>query len=104
LRESRDEISAQGRLVRTLRREPLHQLRIRSKHYRYVVEALLDQDVPVSREDFLFCETAKRVQQALGDLRDLKLLRRAIGRRPPHYRKRERELIQRVEDLFRHRS
>lgn len=104
LREWRDAISTQGRHVRTLRRKPLHRLRILSKHYRYMVEALLDQDVPVPREDFLFCETARRVHQTLGELRDLRLLRKAIGRRPPRYRKRKRALIQRVEDLFRRHS
>ena len=85
-------------------RKPLHRLRIQSKHYRYVVEALLDHDIPVSREDFLFCETARRVHQDLGELRDLRMLRKAIGHRPPHYRKRERKLMQRVEELFRRRS
>lgn len=104
LREWRNGISTQGRHIRALRRKPLHQLRILSKHYRYIVEALMDQDIPVSREDFLFCETARRVHQTLGELRDLRLLRKAIGRRPPRFRKRERELIQRVGDLFRHRS
>ena len=100
LREWRNVISTQGRHIRTLRRKPLHRLRILSKHYRYIVEALMDRDIPVSREDFLFCETAKQVHQTLGELRDLRLLRKAIGRRPPRFRKRARELIQRVGDLF----
>lgn len=104
LRGWRDEICEQGRHVPSLRRKPLHQLRILSKHYRYMVEALLDLDIPISREDFLFGETAKHIHQTLGEVRDLRLLRKAIGRRPPHYRRRERELIQQVEDLFRHRS
>jgi CHAD domain-containing protein len=100
LREWRNEVGKGGLHVRTLRRKPLHQLRIRSKHYRYIVEALLDQGIPVSREDFLFCETARRVHRALGELRDLRLLRKVIGRRPPRYRERKRELIRQVEDLF----
>jgi CHAD domain-containing protein len=104
LQQWRDEICEQGRHIRTLHRKPLHQLRILSKHYRYIVQALLDWDIPVSREDFMFGRTAKLIHQTLGDLRDLRLLRKAIGRRPPHYRKRERELIEQVEDLFRHRS
>jgi hypothetical protein len=62
-----------------------------------MVEALLNLDIPVSREDFLFCEAAKRVPQALGDLRDLKQLRKAVGRRPPYYRKRKRKLLRRAE-------
>ncbi len=100
----RDEIREQGRHIRTLRRKPLHQFRILSKHYRYIVETLLDRDIPVSREDFMFGRTAKHIHQTLGELRDLRLLRKAIGRRPPHYRKRERELIHQVEHLFRPRS
>jgi CHAD domain-containing protein len=99
LRDWRDEISRQERHVRVLHRKPLHRLRIQSKRYRYVVEALLDHDIPVSREDFLFCATAKQVHQALGELRDLRLLRKAIGRRPPHYRRHKLELIQRVASL-----
>jgi CHAD domain-containing protein len=101
LREWRNEISRQGRNIRALRRKPLHQLRIKSKNYRYMVDSLLNLDIPISREDFSFCETAKRVHQALGDLRDLRQLRKAVGRRPPHYRKRKRKLRQRVENLFR---
>jgi CHAD domain-containing protein len=104
LRRWRDEIWEQGRHIRAFRRRPLHRLRILSKHYRYMVEALLDRDIPLSREDLLFCETARRVHQTLGELRDLRLLRKAIERRPPNHRKHERELIQRVEDLFRHRA
>ena len=104
LHDWRDEISRLARRIRVLHRKPLHRLRIQSKHYRYVVEALLDHDIPVSREDFLFCETARRVHQDLGELRDLRMLRKAIGHRPPHYRKRERKLMQRVEELFRRQS
>jgi CHAD domain-containing protein len=102
LREWRDNISGQGQHIRTLRRKPLHRLRIQSKNYRYVVESLLNLDIRVSREDFSFCETAKRVHQALGELRDLRQLSKAVGRWPPHYRKRRRKLIQRVEHSFCH--
>jgi CHAD domain-containing protein len=102
LREWRDNISGQGRHIRTLRRKPLNRFRIQSKNYRYVVESLLNLDIRVSREDFSFCETAKRVHQALGELRDLRQLSKAVGRWPPHYRKRRRKLIQRVEHSFCH--
>jgi len=104
LREWRNEISRKGRHLRSLRRKPLHRLRIRSKHYRYMVEALLKLDIPVSREDYSFCEIARRVHQTLGDLRDLKQFRRAVGRRPPHYRKRKRKLMRRAAASFRHIS
>jgi CHAD domain-containing protein len=102
LRTWRQELFSQGRHINGLGRKQLHQLRIQSKDYRYVVESLLDLDVPLSREDLTFCETAKRVQQSLGDLRDLKRLRRSIGRRPPHFQKRKRRLMQHVEQTFRH--
>ena len=100
LSEWRDEICRQGRRVRKLHRKPLHQLRILSKQYRYVVEALLDQDIPIRSEDFIFCESASCIHRTLGELRDLKLLGEAIGRSLPHYRKHKRKLIQRVEDLL----
>ena len=101
LRQWRDEIASQGRHIRALRRKRLHQLRIQSKNYRYMVDALLNLDISIPREDFSFCETAKRVHQTLGDLRDLRQLRKAVGRRPPRYRKRKRKLIKRIENSFR---
>lgn len=104
LREWRNEISRKGRHLRSLRRKPLHRLRIRSKHYRYMVEALLKLGIPVSREDYSFCEIARRVHQTLGELRDLKQFRKAVGRRPPHYRKRKRKLMRRAAASFRHIS
>lgn len=104
LREWRDEISRQGRHIGALGRTALHRLRIHSKHYRYMVEALLALDIPISREGVAFCETAKQVHQALGDLRDLRRLRKSVGRRPPHYRKRKRKLIRQAEHSFRRLS
>ncbi len=101
LRRWRDEIARKGRHVRALRGKLLHRLRIQSKHYRYMVDGLLDLGIPVSREDFAFCETAKLAHQALGDIRDLRRFRKSMGRRPPHYRKRKHELIRRLEKSFR---
>jgi CHAD domain-containing protein len=100
LGEWKTELCEQGKYVRMLRRKPLHRLRIRSKYYRYMVEALLDSDIPVPREEFSFCETARRIHRTLGELRDLKLLHKATGRKPPRYRKRERALIRQVADMF----
>jgi len=101
LRSWRAELSRQGRRVGSLGRTQQHRLRIQGKNYRYVVESLLDLNVPLSRADFTFCDIAKRMHQALGDLRDLRRLRRSIGGRPPHYRKRRRKLKRRIERLFR---
>jgi CHAD domain-containing protein len=106
LRAWRDELSNQGRHVGTIGRKQQHQLRIQSKNYRYVVESLLNLNVPLSREDFAFCETAKDIHQALGDLRDLRRLRKSVCRRPPRYRKQTRKLKRRVKRMFHgaHRS
>jgi CHAD domain-containing protein len=101
LRIWRDELSRQGRHVRALGRRQQHRFRIRCKSYRYVVESLIDQNVPLSREDFAFCDVARHAHQALGDLRDLRRLRKSIGRRPPHYRTYRSKLKHQVERLFR---
>jgi CHAD domain-containing protein len=101
LRTWRNELSRQGRRINALGHKEQHRLRIQSKNYRYVVESLLDLNVPLSREDFTFRDNAKRMHHVLGDLRDLRRLRRSIGRRPPHYRKHRRKLKRRIERLFR---
>lgn len=101
LRTWRNELSGQGRHVSTLGRKQQHRLRIQSKNYRYVAESLLRLNIPLSREDFSYCETAKQVHKALGDLRDLRRLRRSIGSRPPHYRKHRRKLEKHIERLLR---
>jgi CHAD domain-containing protein len=98
----RMQISREGRHLRLLHRKQLHRLRIRCKRYRYVVTALQSLEVPLARQDLRFCETAKCVHAALGDLRDLKRLRRAVCSRPPGYGKTKRTLLQRAEKPFRH--
>jgi len=102
LREWRHDISGQGRHIGDLDRKAMHRLRIEGKHYRYVVGSLLNLGVPISRENFSFSEPARRIHQALGDLRDLRQLRKAVGSRPPHYRRRKRKIIRRAEDSFRY--
>jgi CHAD domain-containing protein len=90
----------EGRHIRILHRKQLHRLRIRCKRYRYVVAALHSL-VTIARQDLKFAEIAKQVHGALGDLRDLKRLRRVAPKRPPGYRKSKRKFIQRAENAFR---
>jgi CHAD domain-containing protein len=101
LRDWRKDISRKGRHVGTLDRKRLHQLRIQSKNYRYMIDALLKLDIPISREDFSFGQTAKQIQQTLGDIRDLARLQKVVGRRLPHYRRRKGKLIKRIRTSFR---
>jgi len=97
----REAISREGRHIRILHRKQLHRLRIRCKHYRYVVAALHSLGVTLTRQDLKFAEIAKQVHGALGDLRDLKRLRRAAKKRPPGYRESKRRLLQQAEKPFR---
>lgn len=93
LKDWRREISREGRHLQTLRRKRLHRLRIRCKRYRYIVAALQHLGVSIGRQDQQFAEIAKRVHGALGDLRDLRRLRKVAQERPPGYRKGKRKLI-----------
>ena len=102
LRAWREKLCRKGRHIGALRRKQQHLIRIQSKYYRYMVDSLLRLDMTVSREDFLFSEALKEVHQDLGELRDLRRLRKSVGTSPPHYRRRKRELISRVERSFRH--
>ena len=104
LREWKNEIWREGQHLRSLRRERLHRLRIDCKRYRYVVAALQAMNVPVAQQEVTFCEAARQVHGALGDLRDLKQLRRAGRGRPPGYRKRKQKLLREAERPFRRRS
>jgi CHAD domain-containing protein len=97
----RTSISRQGRHLRALRSKQLHRLRIRCKRYRYVVAALQNLGVIIALQDLAFSETAKRVHGVLGDLRDLKRLRKATNRRPPGYRRSKWKLMQQAQEPFR---
>jgi CHAD domain-containing protein len=101
LRAWKEEISREGRHIRILHRKQLHRLRIRCKRYRYIVAALHSLGVTIGRQNLKFAEIAKRVHGALGDLRDLKRLRRVAQKRPPGYRKSKRQLLQQAEKPFR---
>jgi CHAD domain-containing protein len=98
LRGSRTVIFREGQHLRRLHPKELHRLRIRCKHYRYVVTALQSFRIPLTHQDLMFRDTAKHVQSALGDLRDLKRLREAAHGRPPGYRRSKRKLVQRAEN------
>jgi CHAD domain-containing protein len=101
LRAWRTGIWRKGRYLRALHRKQLHRLRIQCKRYRYLVATLQGLGVSVAKQDLKFLEAAKRVHGALGDLRDLKRLRRAAHDRPPGYRKSKLRLIQKAEKPFR---
>lgn len=101
LRVWREKLCRRGRHIGALGRKQQHLIRIQSKYYRYMVDSLLRLDMTVSREDFVFSEVLKEVHQDLGELRDLRRLRKSVGTPPPHYRRRKRELISRVERSFR---
>jgi len=95
-------ISREGRHLRILQRKQLHRLRIQCKRYRYVVAALRGLGVALARQDLKFVEIAKQVHGALGDLRDLKRLRRVAHGRPPGYRNSKKKLLLRAKKPFRH--
>lgn len=97
----RTEIGRKGRHLRTLRRKQLHRLRIQCKRYRYMVAALQLLRVNLSEQDLAFGEAAKQVHRVLGDLRDLRRLRKTVQRRPPYYRKSKRKLLRQAEKAFR---
>lgn len=97
LTDWRQEISREGQHLRTLSRKQLHRLRIRCKRYRYIVAALQHLGISIARQDQKFAEIAKRVHGALGDLRDLRRLRKVAQERPPGYRKSKRKLIRLAE-------
>jgi CHAD domain-containing protein len=99
LREWRHEIWREGQHLRTLGRKRLHRLRIKCKRYRYIGAALRALNVPLARQEVRFCEIARQVHSVLGDLRDLKRLRKAGRGRPPGYR--WRKLLRAAEKPFR---
>ncbi len=100
LRAWRNQICRQGRHLRSLRRKPQHRLRIRCKHYRYIMDDLRSLDIPISSEDLSFCKTAKRAHSALGELRDLRRLRKVVHRRLPGYRRKKHKLLRKIENSF----
>jgi CHAD domain-containing protein len=91
-----------GRHLQTPRTSRRHQLRIRTKRFRYMLEALTDIVPLRNRDQFRHVHRhAKRLQRVLGDLRDLKRLARLgvsakdgnPGRDPPHFRRQRKKLL-----------
>jgi CHAD domain-containing protein len=104
LKAWRQEISEEGQHLWTLSRKELHHLRIRCKRYRYVVAALQGLPISIAPRDQKFADAAKRIHGALGDLRDLRRLRRVVKERPPGYRKSKRKFIRIAEKSFKSSS
>jgi CHAD domain-containing protein len=91
-----------GRKLKTLDASARHRLRIRAKRFRYMLEALTGIVPVFDRDAFRHVHRlAKRLQRALGDLRDLKRFAKlglsAEGdhprqHRPPGYRRQRQKL------------
>lgn len=62
-----------------VRRE--HRARITAKRYRYMVDALDEVGIDISRSQWRKAKAARQLQDALGDLRDLRRVRHEIGMR-----------------------
>jgi len=101
-----------GRRLETLDTSRRHRLRIRAKRFRYMLEALTDIVPLRDRRQFRHVHRpAKRLQRALGDLRDLKRLARlgvsaksggGPGKNPPPaYRRQKKRLLRAAVDAYR---
>jgi CHAD domain-containing protein len=99
----RRRLIGKGRQLETLGASRRHRLRIRAKRLRYMLEALTDTVAVFDRDQIRRVHRpARRLQRALGDLRDLKrfatLGRPAKGgspgkKRPPGYGRRRKKLL-----------
>jgi CHAD domain-containing protein len=113
LRHWHQRISRKGRHLATLDASRRHQLRIRVKRYRYMLEALEHLLPPRHRaKTRLIRKSAKQLQGWLGDLRDLKRFCRAAAAsgsvsdskrfiKPASYRKNKRRTLNLVKSAFR---
>jgi CHAD domain-containing protein len=100
-----------GRRLEALDVSRRHRLRIKAKRFRYMLEALTDIVPLRCRSGFRHVHRpAKRLQRALGDLRDLKRLARLgvsadVGgpgkKPPPDYRRRNKDLLHAAADACR---
>jgi CHAD domain-containing protein len=99
-------IVRKGKRLKELGTARLHRLRIRTKRFRYMIEALTETVPLWGRGKFHHLHRpAKRLQRALGDMRDLKRLAdlareqrpsaqgKRGGKRPPGYRRRKKKLL-----------
>ena len=109
----RERLIRKGRHLEDLTASRRHRLRIRSKRFRYMLEALAET-VAVQGHDELkhLHGPAKRLQRALGDLRDLTRLaglarpsQAEDGKRrrkpPPGYRRRKQKLMEDAIEAYR---
>jgi CHAD domain-containing protein len=98
----RQRLIRKGRRLKTLDASDRHRLRIRSKRFRYMIEALTGIVPVFDRGAFRHVHRpAKRLQRTLGDLRDLKRFARPGlsaesddpgQHRPPGYRRQRQKL------------
>jgi CHAD domain-containing protein len=99
-----------GRRLEALDASRRHRLRIRTKRFRYMLEALT-VIVPLRNhgEFRQWRNPAKRLQRVLGDLRDLKRLARlgvstkdgSPSKDPPRYRQQRKKLLREAVDAYR---
>ena len=93
-----------GKRLKGLGGERRHRLRILAKRFRYMLEALTETVPLRTRANLLrLHRPAKRLQRALGDMRDLERLADLVGQaasnaergkpRPPGYRRRTEKLL-----------
>lgn len=98
LRQWRQWIVRKGRDVSMLDSEARHDLRIKAKRYRYMVESLaaLEPSLEISLQGS--GKPARRLQHTLGELRDLRRFRRLGGRhaRLPGYKRMKKRLLRRA--------
>jgi CHAD domain-containing protein len=80
-----------------------HRVRIETKRYRYMSEALKTLGVPESDKQARARKAAERVQSILGDLRDVRRFRRKYAQRSPdhHAHRRNEKLLQEAAKLLR---
>lgn len=85
-----------GKRMEELGAERRHRLRIQAKRFRYMIEALTETVPLRSRAKCRHLHRpARRLQRALGDMRDLERLAELAGngKRPPDYRHQRKKLL-----------
>jgi len=101
----RERLVRKGRHLKTLGASRRHRLRIKAKRFRYMLEALTETVTLRGRGEFHHLHRpAKRLQRALGDMRDLERFAGLAGgspqadnskrgKHPPGYRRRREKLL-----------
>ena len=101
----RERLVRKGRHLKTLGASRRHRLRIKAKRFRYMLEALTKTVTLGGRGEFHHLHRpAKRLQRALGDMRDLERFAGLAGgspqadngkggKHPPGYRRRREKLL-----------